>query len=334
MRAGRKIRGSRGNPLFHPRIFLWLGLSPIACAARPLALNAPDIAPNQGRDQAHLEIEPLTTGGPGTVVGDFMPPGPAAVLTAAMKAEIEGRALHGGEPGGYVVRCRLDRFAVRSRGSIVESDEMLVLYADLSCEARRKSDAAVVWRGELRGRTAQETANILASDTGTTQRLVDRAMSDAARELASDLALRALGLLGEPSARVFADESHQRDSAGLDDAPYGAAALQENPAAVSGALRALGEHDAAMRAASWNVAAMAAGPGDEWVAGNAMRLDDDPIVRFVQYKALARLASAVALEQLHTARRKEHDSLLAEFIDDAVSSRGIGVARSIRNAPK
>jgi hypothetical protein len=144
------------------------------------------------------------------------------------------------------------------------------------------------------------------------------------------LALRALALVGEPSARVFADEEQQNSGAGLDDAPYGPAALQENPAAVQGAMRAPDEHDAHVRAAAWNVAAMAAGPGDAWLAGDRMKLDDDTLVRFVQYKALARLQSPVALQELRGARVKEGDALLSEFLDDALASGGIGLARSHR----
>jgi hypothetical protein len=210
------------------------------------------------------------------------------------------------------------------------SEEMLVLYADLSCEAKRVEDGAVVWQGEIRGRAAASAPNVLGSDVSTTQRLADRATSDVAREMASDLAMRALSLIGEPSARVFADESQMHAGAGLDDTPYGQAALQENPAAVEGAMRALNEHDKTMRAAAWNVAAMAAGPGEPWPAAEKMSLDDDPLVRFVQYKALARLGSAAALDQLKGAAQKEEAALLAEFLKDALASGGVGVSRSRR----
>jgi hypothetical protein len=275
-----------------------------------------------------VELESIAAKGP--VVGEFAAPGPAAVLTAAVKSELDGRALHGGEAGGYAVRCALDRFAVRSRSSMTESQEMLALYADLSCEARRAGDGATVWRGELRGRVAEAAGNVLGSDANTRQRLLDRALSDAAREMASDLALRALGLAAEPSARVFADEAQQRAGAGLDDSPYGPAALQERAESVGAAMRGLDEHDAAMRAAAWNVVAMAAGPGDAWLAGETMKLDEDPFVRFEQYKALARLGSATSLRQLRGALDKEEDALLAELVGDALSTQGIGLPRSRR----
>jgi hypothetical protein len=311
-----------------------LFLAPLAACSAPLALNAPNIAPGTAREPTAVELEPLTLStlgaAPGSVRGDIVRPGPAAVLTSAMKAEIEGRALHGGEPGGYRARCSLDRFALRTHTSVFDSQEMIVLYADLSCEVKRAGDAAVVWRGEVRGRAAASAPNVLGSDASTTQRLADRATSDAAREMASDVALRALALLGEPSARVFADEAEQRARAGLDDTPYGPAALQENPSAVEGAMRALGEHEATMRAAAWNVAALAAGPGDPWPAAEKVSLDEDPLVRFVQYKALARLGSAAAIAQLESAARKEDEVLLAEFLRDALASGGIGVARSHR----
>jgi hypothetical protein len=213
---------------------------------------------------------------------------------------------------------------------MTDNQEMVVLYVDLSCEARRASDSVTVWRGALRGRSCSAAPNILASDTSTTQRLVDRAFSDAAREMASDLAMRALALSCEPSARVFSDETQQRASAGLDDSPYGPAALMENPAAVEGALRSLGEHDATMRASAWNVAAMAAGPGEPWTAGEKISLDEDPMVRFAQYKALARLDTALARRQLAIARDTETDLLLVEFLRDSLATQGLVVARSRR----
>ena len=85
-----------------------------------------------------------------------------------------------------------------------------------------------------------------------------------------------------------------------------------------------------MRAAAWNVAAMASGPGEPWPAAEKVALDDDPLVRFVQYKALARVGSAGTLEQLKNAAQKEEEALLSEFLKDALASGGVGVARSRR----
>jgi hypothetical protein len=275
-----------------------------------------------------VDLEPIAERA--RITGDFASPGPAAVLTAAMKAELAGRALRGGEAGGYAVRCGLDRFAVRFHATMTDSEEMLAVYVDLSCEAKRVSDGAPVWRGELRGRTCAAAPNVFGSDASTTRRLANRALSDAAREMASDLAVRALALAADPSARVFADEAQLRAGAGLDDTPYGAGALEENEAAVASAMQAVGEHEATTRAAAWNVVAMAAGPGDRWVAGGGLRLDEDPLVRFVQYKALARLGTATAIAQLEAAAGKEEHTLLAEFLHDSIASRGVGLARSRR----
>jgi hypothetical protein len=293
------------------------------------------MAPSVARDGTPVDLEPIadsrrspSAASAGAPAGnDFAPPGPAAVLTAAMKAELGARALRGGEAGGYTVRCTLDRFALRLHSSMTEGDEMLTLYADLACDARRTRDGAMVWRGELRGRSCASAPNVLGTDTNTTRRLAAQALSDASREMASDLAIRALGLLADPSARVFADETQQRAAAGLDDTPYGPAALQENVAAVEGAMRATNEPDARLRAAAWNVVAMAAGPGDPWRAGERLRLDEDRSVRFVQYKALARLASPGSLEQLRAAARSEGDELLAELLRDATATGGTGLAR-------
>jgi hypothetical protein len=308
-----------------------LATATAACSPGPIALHAPNIAPSPARSPTPLEIEPIVEAPAAAVAADVAAPGPAAVLTVSMTAEIAGRALRGGEPGGYSVHCKLDRFALRSRTTLADGRELLVLYADLSCEARRVSDGAIVWRGELRGRAAASAPNIISSDANVTQRLADRAMSDAGRELASDLAVRALGLHGEASARVFGDEGAMRAVGGLDDSPYGPAALLESPAAVEGAMRALAEHDAPMRAAAWNVAAMAAGPGDPWTAGDRMALDDDPLVRFVQYKALARLGTPAARARLEQSVTQEDDPLLAEFVHDALGSGGIGVPRKPTN---
>ncbi len=297
------------------------------CGSGLLALHAPNVAPATARVPTPVEMDPIADASPSAVAGDFTPPGPSAVLTAAMTAEIAGRAFEGGEAGGYRVRCALDRFAVRWRAAISEGSELLILYADLSCEAKRAADGATVWRGELRARTAESGPNLIASDADVTQRLVDRAVSDAGREMASDLAVRALGLTGQPSARVFGDEGQLRDVGGLDDTPYGTASLGESPTSVAGAMRGMGEHDGAMRAAAWNVAAMAAGPGEGWAAGARMTLDDDAFVRFEQYKALARLGNEAAMARLAQALGQEDHPLLAEFLRDAATSHGIGVAR-------
>jgi hypothetical protein len=300
-----------------------------ACSAGPLGLEAPNVAPNKARAPTNVVFEPITEK-PGSVAGDYASPGPAAVLTTAMKAELDGRALRGGEPGGYLVYCALDRFATRAHGSVTESQEMLILYADLSCEAKRAADGAPVWRGELRGRTAQSGSNVLGSESSVTQRLAVRALSDAAREMASDLVLRGLALQAEPSARVFTDDAQQRTESGLDDTPWGPAALEENPAAVEGAMRQATSDDPTTRAAAWNVVAMGVGPGDAWTAGDKMHLDDDGLVRFQQYKGLGRLASAASLEQLRAMAEKEDDALLAEFLHDSLASGGIGLPRSRR----
>jgi len=299
-----------------------------ACGGRWLALSAPNVAPSQARAPTPVSIEPIAPGA--AIAGNFDPPGPASVLTAAMNGELAGRALHGGERGGYSVRCTLDRFALRHHASVTEGRALLALYADLSCEARRTADGAAVWRGELRARTCSAESHLLGSDPGTHGRLANRALSDAARELASDLAIRVLGLAAEPSARVFADEGEQRSAAGLDDSPFGPAALSETSASMDAAMRATRDHDAELRAAAWNVVAMAAGPGDAWQAGATLSLDDDELVRFVQYKALARLGTPAAMAQLSSAAAREDDPVLSELVADAIKTGGTGLPRSHR----
>jgi hypothetical protein len=304
-----------------------LALACPACGGASIALSAPNIAPSAAREPTPVSLEPIAPGV--AVVGSFDPPGPASVLTAAMSGELAGRALHGGEQGGYAVRCTLDRFALRHHASVTEGRALLALYADLACEARR-ADGRAVWRGELRARTCSDEAHLLGSDPGTTRRLANRALSDAAREMASDLAIRALGLVAEPSARVFADESEQHAAAGLDDSPFGPAALSETAATMDAAMRATSDHDPELRAAAWNVVAMAAGPGDPWSAGPTLNLDEDPLVRCVQYKALARLGTPAALQQLSSAASKEDDPVLSELVADAIKTGGTGLPRTRR----
>lgn len=305
-------------------------LACLACAGcgTSFALHAPDVVASAGRDGTRVDLDPMEARG--HVVGRYDPPGPAAVLTAAMSQELSGRALSGGEPGGYVVRCTLERFVVRSSTVLTENAELLTLYADASCEAKRHEDGAVVWRGELRGRTCAQGGNVLGTSIGVTQRLLDRAMADAAREMASDLAIRGLALRTDVSARAFADEGEQHSLGGLDDTPWGPAALQEAQAGAEHALRTLDAHDTTLRAAAWNVVALAAGPGEPWLAGDALSLDDEALVRFQQYKALARHGTPQALAQLRSAAEKEGNALLAELARDAVASGGTGLARSSR----
>ncbi len=313
-------------------------LGALAACSPALALRSPDIAGAAARSPTPVDVEPLVTGA--AVAGGFTHPSPAEALTAAMDAELQGRALHGGAAGGYAARCTLDRFAVRTGESVTESLELLVLYVDLSCAVFRLpvlhpgqgAEAPALagppaFRGELRARTCSEAPNLLGSDVNVRQRLLDRALSDAARELASDLAIRALGLAAQPSARSFADEEQQRATAGLDDTPFGPTALQETAATSESVRRALNDPSPRLRAAAWNAAAMAAGPGDEWTFGGSLSLDDDRAVRFAQYKALARLAAPAALDQLRAAAVRENEPLLSELIKDALATGGTGLRR-------
>lgn len=315
-------------PAWRPGALAAVSLVWLTACGGALTLDAPNVAPSLAREPTRVDIDPIETRG--VVQGDFAPPGPAPVLTAAMSQELVGRALTGGDPGGYTVRCALDRFAVRSETRITENAELLALYADLSCDVKRTSDAATVWRGVLRGRACEQGSNVLGTSVGVTQHLVNRALSDAAREMASDLALRVLALRAAPSTRVFADESQQQASGGLDDTPWGAAALEENPSAVDHALHTLDTRDATLRAGAWNVVAMASGPDDPWLAGEKLALDDETLVRFVQYKALARHGGDAALAQLKSAADKEGDRLLVELARDSLVSGGIGIARTRR----
>ena len=135
------------------------------------------------------------------------------------------------------------------------------------------------------------------NDTSGLQRLIDRMMSDVTREMASDLVVRVLGLRSGKSTRVFRTESEREGLQGLDDGELGAATLAEQVRRAT-VDQALGTGDAEARAAAWNAVAMAVGPGDAWPLGATFVRDGDARVRFYQYKALAREASAATLAQL------------------------------------
>jgi hypothetical protein len=308
-----------------------------------MALHAPTCAPRPATaDPTKVELAPIAFSPTASVQlgdGSWSAPGPDAVVTSGIRTELEGRALRGGDPGGYAVACTLDRFAIRRDSTVTESHVFATLYVDLSCDASRAADHTPVWRGELRGRAAATGGSLFENDMVTLQRLVDRMVSDASREMASDLAIRALALTADPGQRVFADDATQRELGGTDDSTLGAGALSESAAAVPGLLTQLGATasgaapvDAAARAAVWNAVAMSVGPGDAWAAGDRLRLDDEPFVRFYQYKALARLASPAALAQLAGARDHEDSALLTELLSDALASGGIGFGRSRRPA--
>jgi len=303
----------------------------IGCGSSAVALHPPMLTPNATRE-ATTPIEFAAIGAPTdpdaaiVVAGGVQPPGPAAALTDGIRREIEARAFHGGESGGYAVRCRLDRFALRRDSD--KDDGYAVIYTDLGCEAKRKGDAATVWRGELRGRTAAVGSRQFFPDAGVMdQVLADRAMSDVTRELASDLGLRVLELEGRPSARLFADQDAQQLLGGADDTPAGAAALAEDADAAGKFVEAAHRNDldANARAAAWNAIAMASGPERPWIGGIDTQLADNTFVRFFQYKALARHATPATMRELKTARGKEEHSLLLEFLHDLEPTGGLGI---------
>jgi hypothetical protein len=309
-------------------LVLWFGAA-WGCSGTAVTLHAPRCARSVARtDAARVDVEPIASrkdaSADSTV--DLGHPGPAAVLTSALKEELDARALTGGEPEGYRVRCTLDRFALRMRMGIVGSAAIATMYVDLGCAVEKRAGDVLLWRGALRGRSMATGATPLSSETALAQSLADRAMSDASRELASDLAVRVLGLGGAPSARVFADEAARAASGGVDDTLYGSVALSEASDRVGLVLPSLRDVDPAVRAAAWNAVAMAAGPGERWFAGDATP-DDEPTVRFYQYKALARSGSLLGLSKLKDARRHEEEAWLLEMLDDALATGGLGLPR-------
>ncbi len=316
------------------RILMLGGVFLVSACSQAITLHAPNCTPSAARDDAtRVDVEPIVVKA-GAVVASgsaaLASPSPAAVLTSGMTSDLASRALHGGESGGYSVRCTLERFAIRVQSDISDSRALAALYVDLACEAVRAKDRVLVWRGMLRGRAISSAATGLSSDSGMVQQMTDRAMSDVTREIAGDLALRALALGGGPSQRVFADQEVLKLTGGLDDSPYGALALSESSTEPPVSMEEMKGLDVVGRAAAWNAVAMGAGPGEPWLAGDRMRLDEEAFVRFHQYKALARLGSAMSLGELRGAAEREGDGLLAEFLRDSLQSGGIGLARSVR----
>jgi hypothetical protein len=301
-----------------------------ACGAAPVALHAPSEPPATAREKATrvelLEIALGTTPDPVVSKIAIQPPGPLPALTRAMRAELGSRALAGGETAGYQAKCHLDRFALRT--DKIEALGIALLYVDLGCTVTRASDGVPVWRGALRGRGA--AAGKLADfsdDDQMWQAFADRTMSDVSRELASDLAIGVLGLTAKPSQRAFANEEEQRLTAGVDDTPFGAIALAEDADAAREVVNQLRDPDPILRAAAWNAIAMASAPDRPWVGGVDTIYDDDAYVRFFQYKALARQASASALADLKRNVKRENQSLLEESLKDSLASGGIGLRR-------
>lgn len=300
------------------------------CAPPTVTLHAPRCAPCTAREApTRVEVEPLTTreGAAADSTLAVGHPEPAEVLTSGLKEELAARALAGGAPGGYRVRCGLDRFALRARTGMVGSVAAVIVYVDLACAVEARETQALVWRGALRGRSLASGRMPLSGEAALVQSLADRAMSDVVRELASDLAVRVLGLGGAPSARVFADEAARASTGGVDDAPFGGAALSEARDKLALVLPSLGDLDPQVRAAAWNAVAMAMGPREPWLAPDTL-LDDDPTVRFYQYKALARTANARALAKLEEARAREDEAWLRELLGDALATGGLGLPRS------
>lgn len=255
---------------------------------------------------------------------------PSMVLSSALSSELNTRAVKGGVPGGYVVACRLERFAFRTDTDLHVA--LAILYVDLGCSMTTKADKTLVWRGELRGRAiAAGRRDEFADEDDLWQAYADRTMSDVTRELATDIIVGALHLEQTVSMRAFDDQDAEHASAGVNDAPLGPVALSGDPAVVKReAVSDLQSRIAGTRAVAWNAVAMASAPDLPWIGGIDTVLDDDVYVRFFQYKALARHASKATLLDLRVAHKREVQDLLKELVKDSLTSDGIGFPRNGR----
>jgi hypothetical protein len=311
-----------------PLLFFLSSAATTACGGTTIALHPPELAASEARERgAKVDLDPIATRPAAAVLrlpsGESIAtkPDAAEILTSAIRAELRARALRGGEPEGYSVQCTLDRFAVRDETKLAGAGRLAALYVDASCDVQRTADRALAWRGELRGRAAAVgMTSPLAPTLPLVQSMVDRMVSDAAREMAADLVVRVLDLEAGPSARVFADDAARASAAGIDDGPLGAAALSEE--ATPEVKAAQKDDSAATRAAAWNAVAMS---GALDTAGFVP--DGDDQVRFYQYKALARAGTSAALDQLRAAASRDEDTLLVELARDALASGGLGPPR-------
>ena len=104
-------RREAAAPFGMPWLCLVTTLASTSCSSF-LTLHAPNVVPSVAREPTRIDLNPIDMRG--TVIDDIAPPGPAVVLTAAMRQELAGRSLSGGDPGGYAVRCALNGFAIQS----------------------------------------------------------------------------------------------------------------------------------------------------------------------------------------------------------------------------
>jgi hypothetical protein len=305
------------------------------CGSTHIALHDPQsVARAAQGDPTTIDFQPITLPSETNPVvpGDYKlePPPPNDVLTTAITGELNARALRGGAPGGYVVQCKLDRFAFRTDTELRYA--IAILYSDMNCSMFIKSDHTLVWRGELRGRAvAAGPKNEFDHEDDLWQAYADRTMSDMVRELATDIAVGALHLQQTVSARSFPNEDAEHQTAGVNDGQLGPVALSGDPKTVADqAVPELLSRIAGMRATAWNAVAMASSPDQPWIGGIDTVLDDDAYVRFFQYKALARHGSRATLLELRRAHKRENQDLLKEFLKDAVQSDGLSFLRNNR----
>ena len=305
------------------------------CASTPIVLNEPQtVASANVAGATPIDFEPITLPKKDEAIVkgdlDFAPPPPNDVLTASIASELRMRGFRGGDAGGYVIKCRLDRFAFRTDTELRYA--IALLYVDLNCSVTKKSDASLAWRGELRGRgIAAARKNEFDHEDTMWQAFADRTMSDVTRELASDIATGALELRGTPSMRAFANEDAEKAATGVNDSPLGPVALAEDVAQTKRlAVPELKSRFSAVRAVAWNAVALASFPDEPWIGGIDTVLDEDAYVRFFQYKALARHGSRATLLELRRAHKKESQDLLKEFLKDLVASDGLTFPRQAR----
>ncbi|MEO8874880.1 MAG: hypothetical protein ABI461_04765 [Polyangiaceae bacterium] len=311
------------------------GAALTGCGSSLVMLNPPQTmarAAQAGTTPIDFEAITLPRVEDPVVPGDLKlaPPPPADVLTSALRSEIHSRAFHGGDAAGYTVKCRLDRFALRTDTQLRYA--IALLYIDLNCTVLAKTDGSIAWRGELRGRgIGAGGKKEFDGEDAMWQAFTDRSFSDVTRELVSDLGIGALGLKGTAGVRAFSNDDTEKATASVDDSTLGPVVLAEDVALTRrDAVPELQSRISPMRATAWNAVAMSSFPDEPWIGGVDTVLDVDAFVRFFQYKALARHGSRATLTELRRAYKIENQDLLKELLKDLVASDGLNFPRQAR----
>lgn len=292
-------------------------LTLIGCAhtvPSPRALGTPHDTPSRLR----LALMADARTGSTNEVG----PDVARVLASEMATELSASAPRLPNRPNHVASCKLERFCIQEDWSRRQDWHLLIAYADVICDVRDASESVTNWRGLIRGRAAAALSPSVDFPERGSRILVDRAIADLGRELASDLLVASLDDRPLATERIFRQPEAKVVFGGVLDAPRANLALVQDAERARELVESTDKSPAAM-ARHWNAIGLLAGGGRPWLGGIRTNLSSDALVRFFQYKALARHASPATLRELERASAEEPISILQVFALDAVASSGL-----------